>query len=217
MTCPFFRWSWFTRVDYIYKSGSYDLSADLAKTPATNLVNLKIGVETDGIQVEGFIDNLTNETAYTNVIPEYRLSSPAETEAKPDAVTVGLPNLITFGLRARYKFGGPVESSSVAAASYTPPPVVAAKPATMARSYMVFFDFNKSDLTPQATAIVDTAAKNAGPSKATELVVTGHNRHGRFRRIQHAPVSPPGRIGRSRTREAGHQIFRDRDRRQRQA
>jgi iron complex outermembrane receptor protein len=167
-------WSWFTRVDYIYKSGSYDLSADLAKTPATNLVNLKIGVETDGIQVEGFIDNLTNETAYTNVIPEYRLSSPAEAEVKPDAVTVGLPNLITFGLRARYKFGGPVESSSVAAASYTPPPVVAAKPATMARSYMVFFDFNKSDLTPQATAIVDTAAKNAGPSKATELVVTGH-------------------------------------------
>jgi outer membrane protein OmpA-like peptidoglycan-associated protein len=39
---------------------------------------------------------------------------------------------------------------------------------------MVFFDFNKSDLTPDAVAIVDQAAKNAGPAKATEITVTGH-------------------------------------------
>jgi OOP family OmpA-OmpF porin len=36
----------------------------------------------------------------------------------------------------------------------------------------VFFDFNKSDLTPQATQIVDQAAHNAG--KVTQLEVTGH-------------------------------------------
>jgi outer membrane protein OmpA-like peptidoglycan-associated protein len=39
---------------------------------------------------------------------------------------------------------------------------------------MVFFDFNKSDLTQQAQSIVDQAARNATPAKATELVVTGH-------------------------------------------
>ncbi len=38
----------------------------------------------------------------------------------------------------------------------------------------MFFDFNKSDLTAQATEIVDTAAKNAGPAKVTQLTVTGH-------------------------------------------
>jgi outer membrane protein OmpA-like peptidoglycan-associated protein len=38
----------------------------------------------------------------------------------------------------------------------------------------VFFDFNKSDLTQQATAIVDQAAANAGPAHVTELTVTGH-------------------------------------------
>jgi outer membrane protein OmpA-like peptidoglycan-associated protein len=59
-------------------------------------------------------------------------------------------------------------------AAYVPPPAVAPTPAPVAHSYMVFFDFNKSDLTPQAVAIVDQAAKNAGPAKATELVVTGH-------------------------------------------
>jgi outer membrane protein OmpA-like peptidoglycan-associated protein len=39
---------------------------------------------------------------------------------------------------------------------------------------MVFFDFDKSDLTPEAVSIVDQAAKNAAPAKATEITVTGH-------------------------------------------
>jgi len=51
---------------------------------------------------------------------------------------------------------------------------VAPAPAPVARSYMVFFDFNKSDLTAEATSVVNQAAKNAGPAKATELTVTGH-------------------------------------------
>jgi outer membrane protein OmpA-like peptidoglycan-associated protein len=42
------------------------------------------------------------------------------------------------------------------------------------KSYLVFFDFNKSDLTAQATQIVDQAASNAGPAKVTRLTVTGH-------------------------------------------
>ncbi len=78
-------------------------------------------------------------------------------------------------LKASAKFGAE-QSAPAEPAAYTPPPVVAPTPAnpSVAHSYMVFFDFNKSDLTSQAVAIVDQAAKNAGPAKATELVVTGH-------------------------------------------
>jgi outer membrane protein OmpA-like peptidoglycan-associated protein len=39
---------------------------------------------------------------------------------------------------------------------------------------MVFFDFNRSDLTPEAVRVVDQAAANAGPAYATEITVTGH-------------------------------------------
>ena len=42
------------------------------------------------------------------------------------------------------------------------------------KSYLVFFDFNKSDLTMQATQIVDQAATNAQTTKVTQLMVTGH-------------------------------------------
>ena len=77
-----------------------------------------------------------------------------------------------YGFSLKYRFGG-APAPEATAAAYTPPPVVA--PATTTpKSYLVFFDFNKSDLTSQATAIVDQAAKNAGPAKITKLEVTGH-------------------------------------------
>jgi len=75
-------------------------------------------------------------------------------------------------LKAKWKFGGG-EAAPAAAAPYVAPapaPVVQSVP----HSYLVFFDFNKSDLTPQATQIVDQAAKNAETTKVTQLTVTGH-------------------------------------------
>jgi len=76
-----------------------------------------------------------------------------------------------IGLELTYKFE-PVQAEA-ASAPYTPPPVAAPAP-TVPKSYLVFFDFNKSDLTPQAVQIVDQAASNAGPAKVTRLTVTGH-------------------------------------------
>ena len=83
--------------------------------------------------------------------------------------TYGLKRV--FGVELTYKFE-PVRAEA-ASAPYTPPPAAAPAP-TVPKSYLVFFDFNKSDLTPQAVAIVDQAATNAGPAKVTRLTVTGH-------------------------------------------
>ena len=79
----------------------------------------------------------------------------------------------TFGADVVFHFGGAAPEPSVPPAAYVPPPAVAPAPAS-AHSYMVFFDFNKSDLTAQAVRIVDQAAKNAAVEKVTELTVTGH-------------------------------------------
>jgi len=78
----------------------------------------------------------------------------------------------TFGADIVFHFGGAGPEPSAPPAAYVPPPAVA--PAPAAHSYMVFFDFNKSDLTAQAVQIVDQAAKNAAVEKVTELTVTGH-------------------------------------------
>ena len=50
----------------------------------------------------------------------------------------------------------------------------AADAAMVPHSYLVFFDFNKSDLTPAALKIVDQAAADAVAGKAAQLTVTGH-------------------------------------------
>jgi iron complex outermembrane receptor protein len=77
-----------------------------------------------------------------------------------------------FGFSAKYRFSAN-KTEEQTSAPYTPPPVAAPAPVAP-RSYLVFFDFNKSDLTAQATQIVDQAASNAGPAKVTRLTVTGH-------------------------------------------
>jgi iron complex outermembrane receptor protein len=87
-----------------------------------------------------------------------------------NAVYNGQPRSFLF--QATYKFGEADEAPVETASTYTPPRVVA--PAQAPRSYLVFFDFNKSDLTQEAVQIVDQAANNAGAAKVTRLTVTGH-------------------------------------------
>ena len=61
------------------------------------------------------------------------------------------------------------ESSTNAGAAAPAPP-----PAQAPKSYLVFFDFDKSDLTPDAQKIVRSAADNATQSNVTKIEVTGH-------------------------------------------
>ena len=77
-----------------------------------------------------------------------------------------------IGASLKYHFGGPSAEPQAVPAAYVPPP--AAAPMAAPKSYLVFFDFNKSDLTMDAVKVVAQAAANAGPAKATEITVTGH-------------------------------------------
>jgi outer membrane protein OmpA-like peptidoglycan-associated protein len=115
------------------------------------------------LDVSMFVTNATDEVYVTKNFGLYNVFGIQDVE-------YGEPRMI--GAQLRYHFGGPAAAEETPAA-YTPPPVVAAAPA-VPHSYLVFFDFNKSDLTPQAVSIVNQAAANAGPAKVTQLTVTGH-------------------------------------------
>jgi outer membrane protein OmpA-like peptidoglycan-associated protein len=67
-------------------------------------------------------------------------------------------------------FGKPVAEEAVAESA--PPPRV--EPVAAPRSYLVFFDFDKSDLTPAAQTVVHSAAENSAKMNVTKLTVTGH-------------------------------------------
>jgi len=110
-----------------------------------------------------FATNVTDQVYRLGGYPIYGVGGFA-------AFVYGEPQM--YGAKIKYRFGGPSHEAEATQAAYVPPPAQAVAPAP--KSYMVFFDFNKSDLTPQAQQIVDTAAGNAGPAKVTEITLTGH-------------------------------------------
>jgi iron complex outermembrane receptor protein len=116
-----------------------------------------------GVSGRVFVNNLLENTIASGSLAAYQVIGLI-------GYAPAVPRM--WGVTLRYEFGGPSAQPEAAPAAYVPPPAVAAAP--VAHSYMVFFDFNKSDLTSQAVSIVDQAAKNAGPAKVTKLEVTGH-------------------------------------------
>ncbi|MBM3547479.1 MAG: OmpA family protein [Alphaproteobacteria bacterium] len=60
----------------------------------------------------------------------------------------------------------------VAQQTQAPPPAPA--PAPAARTYLVFFDFDRSDITPEAAAIIRQAADDAKRQNVRLIVATGH-------------------------------------------
>jgi iron complex outermembrane receptor protein len=133
--------------------------------PGYGLVDLNVdwtNLMGQPIDASFFMSNVTDQLAKIGNVGIYNSSGYV-------SVIYNEPQM--WGFRVKYRFGGPSEAP-VAEAPYTPPPVAAVAPAP--KSYLVFFDFNKSDLTAQAQQIVDQAASNAGPAKVTRLTVTGH-------------------------------------------
>ncbi len=162
--------NYYLRGEVIYRSLEWADFGNTSYIAASTKFNFRVGLKGENYSTEFFVLNAFDDKAYNNANQNVNLLSPNFTGL---AIPVGMPLLRQFGVRVKYAFDGTHEDEAPTAA-YVPPPVVAPKPASTARSYQVFFDFNKSDLTPQAVTIVDTAAKNAGPAKVTEIEVTGH-------------------------------------------
>jgi iron complex outermembrane recepter protein len=138
---------------------SYKTPEQVILNARVSLGDIPMGPVTGKVSLWG--KNITNTQYFSEILPGSVIGF-VDGNVSPPA---------TYGVDLSFKWGAssaPAETPTV----YTPPPVQAPAPAP--RSYLVFFDFNKSDLTPQATEIVDTAAKNAGPAKVTQLTVTGH-------------------------------------------
>jgi OmpA-OmpF porin, OOP family len=81
---------------------------------------------------------------------------------------------IMFGVR--YTFGEPVAVAQPAPAPKPMPVKQAARPAAPAvpQTYMVFFDFDRTDLTPEAERILASVANDYKKGKQVRIHVTGH-------------------------------------------
>jgi OOP family OmpA-OmpF porin len=82
---------------------------------------------------------------------------------------------VTVGLTLRFPEPARMAPMPVAAPPPPPPPAVAPPPPPMApKTYLVFFDFDKSDITPEAASIIRQAAVDARTQNVRLIVATGH-------------------------------------------
>jgi OmpA-OmpF porin, OOP family len=84
--------------------------------------------------------------------------------------TIGYDNFnhsIMVGVRYAFNTPRPVAPAPVA-------PVVPAAVPAATRTYLVFFDFDRADLTDRARQIISDAAENAGRVQTTRIEVAGH-------------------------------------------
>ena len=76
---------------------------------------------------------------------------------------------VFFGIT--YKLGTPVAPPPAPVATPAPPPAPAPE---LARSYLVFFDWNSTAITPEAATIINEAASAAKQLAVTRIDLTGH-------------------------------------------
>ena len=115
--------------------------------------------------------SLTSEVRYFGTLdPKINLdrtSGPAQAGA-PGSLKLDNNNIsVLLGLR--YALFAPAPAPVAAATPVAPPP-----PAAAARTYLVFFDWNRADLTSRAREIIAEAAQNARRVSSTRIEVAGH-------------------------------------------
>jgi iron complex outermembrane receptor protein len=166
---PVMGYDAYVRTDYSFHSRTpsvdprtFGYDSGIAAAPAVGFLSMRVGVNYEGWELSAFANNISNSEQFLSTahdIPGSKIYY--NVSYRPP----------TAGITAVYRFSNATEEPAPAAAYVPPPPTPVA---SVPKSYLVFFDFNKSDLTSQAVQIVDEAAKNAGPAKVTQLTVTGH-------------------------------------------
>lgn len=80
---------------------------------------------------------------------------------------------VMFGIR--YDFNPPVRAAAPAAApAVAPPPPPPPAVVPQQRAFIVFFDWDRADITPEALAIIRQAAQVARSGNVARITVTGH-------------------------------------------
>ena len=143
----------------------------------------RVNDDDTGFAYQGIVGASLKLTDQLFAFAEYRYFATEDLSfgrSVPGRIEADYSNHTTM-LGLRWAFAGPAKpppppparAPAAAPAPPPPPPPAAARPA-VPREYIVFFDFDKSDLTPQALEIIRAAAANAKAGNVVRLAVTGH-------------------------------------------
>ncbi|WP_297492299.1 OmpA family protein [Acidocella sp.] len=115
--------------------------------------------------------SLTAEYRFTQLVQSRNYASTFQ-GASDGPVHLGQMSSHTFLIGMRYQIFNPPPAAPVAPVPATAP--MAAPAPAPARTFLVFFDWDKADLTPRATQIISEAASDSKTANVTTLQVSGY-------------------------------------------
>lgn len=90
--------AWYSRAEYFYVGKQYGDRLNLSYAPATNIVNLRSGLNNGPFDFEAYVTNVFDQDNYQNVLLNTDLPSFGI------ALKVGLPDKRQWGVRGTYRF-----------------------------------------------------------------------------------------------------------------
>jgi iron complex outermembrane receptor protein len=170
------EWNWFARVQVEFQGSEYESDVDIGKTNPFARVNVSLGVTRGPLSIELYGINVTNDKNwdFASRVPELQSNLGLLTGyGQYMGVLVQAPDVPDVGLKLRYKFGLP-PAAPPPAAPEAPQAAVPAPIVEPARTYLVFFDWDRADLTDRARQIVATAAAASTHVQLTRIEVDGY-------------------------------------------
>jgi iron complex outermembrane receptor protein len=99
------EYDWFLRGDVIYRGDTWLSNANVSKSGAYTLLNLRVGVESESWRIELYGTNLSDETGFSNLQLFTDLSGQTGPSSQGNAmINGGLIPRRSFGIRASFEF-----------------------------------------------------------------------------------------------------------------
>ncbi len=157
----------YVRANYSYHASESADPAGLNSIGPSSNLDFYTGISRGPYSLGAYVKNITDNRTPVNFQYEVQLSN---FEGVP---AINLPPGRTFAFTFGVHFGGP--SAPMPNAEPPPPPAAVPVPhVEAARTYLVFFDWDRADLTERARQIVATAAAASTRVQTTRIEVNGY-------------------------------------------
>jgi outer membrane protein OmpA-like peptidoglycan-associated protein len=167
-------WNWYARVQVTFQGSMYESDVDIGKTDPWARVDASVGVTRGPLSIELYGINIANDKNWdwATRVPILNTTAALFTGySQYMGVLVQAPDVPDVGLKVRYKFGLPPKALPPAAPEAPP---VAIPQTVPVRTYLVFFDWDRADLTDRARQIVAAAATASTHVQTTRIEVNGY-------------------------------------------
>ncbi len=97
-------WDWFSRVDWAHQGSKWADQANIAKSAAYDVVNLRAGIRQENFSIEAFLLNALDHDEFTQARQGIDLKTFGPFAPDNNEIRVSLPNRRAWGIRASYNF-----------------------------------------------------------------------------------------------------------------